>query len=38
MDNPVKPAIYGTKDEEKQNEYTTQYGLDTAIRKQTQIT
>jgi predicted acetyltransferase len=29
---------YGTQDEEKQNKNTTQYVLDTAIRKQTQIT
>jgi hypothetical protein len=27
---------YGTQDEEKQNKNTTQYVLDTAIRKQTQ--
>ena len=33
-------ATYGTqnKDEEKQNKNTTQYVLDTIMRKQTQIT
>jgi len=29
---------YGTQDEEKQNKSTTQYVLDTTMRKQTQIT
>jgi hypothetical protein len=40
MDNPEILATYGTqnKDEEKQNKNTTQYVLDTIIRKQTQIT
>jgi hypothetical protein len=40
MDNPEKLALYGTQDEEKQNKNknTTQYMLDTTIRKQTQIT
>ena len=37
-DNPEKPATQGTQDEEKQNKTTTQYVLDTTIRKQTQIT
>ena len=39
MDNPEILATYGTqnKDEEKQNKNTTQYVLDTIIRKQTQI-
>jgi len=34
MDIPEKRA---TQDEEKQNKHTTQYVLDTATRKQTQI-
>ena len=34
--NTEKLAAYGTQDEDKQN--TTQYVLDTTIRKQTQIT
>jgi hypothetical protein len=38
MDNPEKPATQSTQDEEKQNKNTTQYVLDTIIRKQTQIT
>ena len=38
MDNPEKLATYGTQDEDKQNKNTTQYVLDTNIRKQTQIT
>jgi hypothetical protein len=38
MDNPEKLATYGTQDEEKQNKHTTQYVLNTNIRKQTQIT
>ena len=38
MDNPQKLAKQGTQDEEKQNKNTTQYVLDTTIRKQTQIT
>jgi len=37
MDNPEKPATYGTQDEEKQNKIAMQYVLDTTIRKQTQI-
>ena len=37
MDNPEKLALYGTQDEEKQNKNTTQYILDTTMRKQTQI-
>ena len=36
MDNPEKLARQGTQDEENKN--TTQYMLDTAMRKQTQIT
>jgi hypothetical protein len=38
MDNPEKLATYGTHDEEKQNKNTTQYVLDTTVRKQTHIT
>ena len=38
MNNPEKLATYGTQDEEKQSKNTTQYVLDTTIRKQTQIT
>jgi hypothetical protein len=38
MDNPEKLATQGTQDEEKQNNNTTQYVLNTTIRKQTQIT
>jgi hypothetical protein len=38
MDNPDKLATYGTRDEEKQNKNTTQYVLDTTLRKQTQVT
>ena len=40
MDNQEKLASYGTQDEEKQNKNknTTQYVLDTTMRKQTQIT
>jgi hypothetical protein len=34
MDNPEKLATEGTQDEEKHNKNTTQYVLDTAIRKQ----
>ena len=37
-DNPEKPALQGTQDEEKQHKNTTQYVLDTTIRKQTHIT
>jgi hypothetical protein len=37
MDNPEKLATQGTQDEEQQNNKTTQYVLDTTIRKQTQI-
>jgi hypothetical protein len=36
--NPEKLGIKGTQDEDKQNKITTQYMLDTTIRKQTQIT
>ena len=38
MDNPEKMVTYGTQNDEKQTENTTQYVLDTTIRKQTQIT
>ena len=39
MDNPETLATLGTQDEDKQNiKTTTQYVLDTTIRKQTQIT
>ena len=34
MYNPEKLATYGTQDEEKQNENTAQYVLDTTIGKQ----
>jgi hypothetical protein len=37
MDNPETLSTYGTQDEEKQNKNTTQYVLDTTMRKQTQI-
>jgi len=33
MDNPENLAIKGTQDEEKQSKNTTQYVLDTTIRK-----
>ena len=38
MGNPVKLAIQRTQDEENQNKKTTQYVLDTTMRKQKQIT
>jgi hypothetical protein len=38
MDNPEKLTTLGTQDEEKQSKNTTQYVVDTIIRKQTQIT
>jgi len=38
MDNPEKLATLGTQDEDKQKKHTTQYVLDTNIRKQIQIT
>ena len=38
MDNPDKPATQGTQDEDEQSKNTTQYVLDTAMRKQTQLT
>ena len=38
MDNSEKLALWGTQDEEKQDKNTTQYVLDTTMRKQTQIT
>ena len=34
MDNPEKRAAQGTPDEEKQYKNTTQYVLDTTVRKQ----
>jgi len=34
MNNPEKLATQGTQDEEKQSTNTTQYVLDTTIRKQ----
>ena len=37
MDNPENLSTYGTQDEDKQNENTTQNVLHTTIRKQTQI-
>jgi len=36
VDNSEKLATYGKQDEEKQNKNTTQYALDTTIRKQTE--
>ena len=38
MDTIEKLPTYGTQDDEKQNKNTTRYALDTAVRKQTQIT
>ena len=38
MDNPQKLATQGAQDEDKQRKNTTQYVLDTTMRKQTQIT
>jgi hypothetical protein len=38
MNNPEKLAAYDTQDEDNKNKYTTQYGLETTISKQTQIT
>jgi hypothetical protein len=38
MNNPEKLATLGTQDEEKQIKFTTQYVLDTIMRKQKQIT
>jgi hypothetical protein len=37
MDNPENLSTYGTQEEDKQNENTTQYVLHTTTRKQTQI-
>ena len=37
-DNPEKLETQGTQHDEKQNKITTQYVLDTTMRKQTQIT
>ena len=36
MDNPETLATQGTQDEENHNKNTTQYVLETTIRKQTQ--
>ena len=38
MDNIEKLTTQGTQDEDKQKKNTTQYVLDTTIRRQTQIT
>ena len=38
LDNPEKLATQIKQDEEKQNKDTTQYVLDTIMRKQTQST
>ena len=38
MDNPEKLATYDTPDQDNKNKYTTPYGLETTISKQTQIT
>ena len=38
MDIPEKLATQDTQAEDKQNKNTTEYVLDTTIRKQTQIT
>ena len=35
MYNPEKLETYGTQDEDKQNKNTTQYVLNTTMRKQT---
>jgi hypothetical protein len=37
MDNLEKLATYGTEVKDKQSKNTTQYVLDTTMRKQTQI-
>jgi hypothetical protein len=37
MDNPENLSTYGTQEEDKQSENTTQYVLYTTTRKQTQI-
>jgi hypothetical protein len=37
MDNPEKPVIWSTQDEDKQKKITTQYVLDNTICKQTHI-
>ena len=37
-ENPEKLATQSSQDEEKQNKNTTQYVMDTTIRKQTQST
>ena len=37
INNLEKLATYGTQDEDKQSQNTTQYVLDTTMRKQTQV-
>ena len=37
MENSEKLTTYGKQDEGKQSKNTTQYVLDTTVRKQTQI-
>ena len=37
-DNPENLVTLGTQDEEKQKKNTTQYVLDTSLRKHTQLT
>jgi len=37
MDNPEKLATLGTQDEHRQKTDTTQYVMDTTIRKQAQL-
>ena len=37
MDNPEKPVIWSTQDQDKQKKITTQYMLDITIPKQTHI-
>ena len=38
MDNPEKLTTKGTQDEDEQNKNTTQYVLNTTMRKQIQVT
>ena len=38
MDNPEKPATYGTQDEDKQIKNTTQYMLNVTIPQNKHIT
>ena len=37
MDNSEKLAIQGTQEEDKQDNNTTQYEMDTTLHKQTQM-